>query len=159
MLNMRMLLVSMVFFLAAGFVGVSPDGGLTLGIEAQAATDVSVSVDVAKGTKGGSGIDDSVKKLKGTLDRVPGDYAWTSGGSGKLSVATGKSASKKVGPYTLEASVLSIDGNKARITATVSGGKSPNKTTSVVSKGGQLVLAVTSADGKTTYVYVVTVSW
>ncbi len=159
MLNMRMLMVAAAFFLVGGLASVSPSGQLTVGSEAYAGADISVNVTVAQGTPGASGSDDSVKKIKRNLDRIGGVGGWKAAGSGKLKVPVGKSASKTFGSNTFEANCISLTGDKAKVKISVTGGKSPNSTTVSASNGRGVDVVVESADGKTVYAYVVTVSW
>lgn len=134
--------------------------GLSLVASAQAAPDVNVSVTVAKGTKGGTGLDKSLGRHAGTLELIPGYGAWAPAGSAKLTVGVGGKQSKTFGEHSFEVSAESVSGGKAKTTIKVTDRNgSPNTMRSSLANGGSTVVMMRSADGKIAHAYIVSVSF
>ncbi len=138
---------------------------VTLGLgsfpsEAIAGGNATVSVEVVKGTKGGSGVDDKVKKHAGTLGSF-GDYgAWKSAGNFSLKLDIGNEGSKSVGSRNFKATLVSLSADKAktRVVVVDPNGKE-HATTINFSNGAQTVLTSKSSDGKEMHVFVVRVAF
>jgi hypothetical protein len=163
MLTMKMRWLSVLFaavaFAAASSFSAGADG-LTLLAPAQAAGDVDVSVTVAKGTKGGSGLDKSLSAHKGTLELIAGYGAWAPAGTAKLTVGVGGKQSKSFGKHTFEVKAESVSGGKAKTVITVKDSNgSPNTMRSSLGNGGSTVVMMRSADGKQAHAYIVKVKF
>lgn len=160
-MNMRWLsLLCAVVAFALG-LSLTVDGqGLSLVAAAQAGPDVNVSVTVAKGTKGATGLDKSLARHAGTLELIPGYGGWAAAGSAKLTVGVGGKQSKAFGGHTFEVSAESVSGGKAKTTIKVTDSNgSPNTMRSSLGNGGSTVVMMRSADGKVAHAYIVMVSF
>lgn len=159
MLNMRMMsaVFAAVAFLLAGTISFGPDGP-SLVSEALAADGVKVSVTVAKGTKGGTGVDGSLSKHSGTLELVAGYGGWKPAGSANLALNVGGKASETFGSHSFTVVAQSVSGGKAKTVITVKDSNgSPNTLRSSLANGGSTVVMMRSADGKTAHAYIVRV--
>ncbi len=146
--------------LALGSVSTVSVEGLTFLSSAHAADNVKVSVTVAKGSKGASGVDKGLSRHKGTLELIAGYGGWASAGSAALSVGVGGKQSKTFGDHTFEITAESVSGGKAKTAIKVTDRNgSPNTMRSSLGNGGSTVVMMRSADGKIAHAYIVTVSF
>jgi hypothetical protein len=120
----------------------------------------TISVEVIRGVKGGSGTDAKVSRYSDTLSNFAGFGDWKSAGSFSVKSELGKAASKKVSGRTFSAELVELTATRAKVKLVVTDPKGKTHTlVSSFSKGAQTVVTTKASDGSEIHLFVVRVSF